>query len=56
MASRHDREHQMSQTDGRDNHTPKDDNLRGTFVSVLLLGAFITAAWFGVFLLFINRG
>jgi hypothetical protein len=29
--------------------------LKGTFASVLLLGAFIAVTWAGVFLLFISR-
>jgi len=29
--------------------------LKGTFVSVLLLGAFIAVSWIGVFVLFIVR-
>ena len=31
-------------------------SLKGTFVSVLLLGAFIVISWFAVFGLFISRG
>ncbi|WP_139488711.1 cytochrome c oxidase subunit 2A [Brevibacillus dissolubilis] len=34
----------------------QEPSLKGTFISVLLLGAFIVATWFGVFNLFINRG
>ncbi len=29
--------------------------LRGTFASVMLLGAFIAVSWIGVFVLFIHR-
>jgi len=34
----------------------KDEpSLKGTFVSVLLLGAFILVSWLGVFFLFLAR-
>ena len=34
----------------------KDEpSLKGTFVSVLLLGAFILVSWLGVFVLYIAR-
>ncbi|QMV40762.1 cytochrome c oxidase subunit 2A [Cohnella cholangitidis] len=33
----------------------KDQPLKGTFVSVLLLGAFLALVWIGIFLLFIAR-
>ncbi|MBY7143527.1 cytochrome c oxidase subunit 2A [Virgibacillus sp. NKC19-3] len=37
--------------------SPKKDtpNLKGTFISVMLVGVFILVSWFGVFLLFITR-
>jgi len=36
--------------------SPKDEPpLKGAFVSVLLLGAFITACWLGVFALYLAR-
>ena len=37
-------------------HDPKDDSsLKGTFVSVMLLGGFLIASWAAVFLLYIAR-
>ncbi|MET3695861.1 hypothetical protein SAMN05877753_102610 [Bacillus oleivorans] len=33
----------------------KEKNLKGTFISVLLVGGFIVLSWAGVFSLFINR-
>lgn len=33
----------------------KEQPLRGTFVSVLLLGAFLALVWIGIFALFIAR-
>ncbi|MFZ3590536.1 cytochrome c oxidase subunit 2A [Bacillus sp. DJP31] len=33
----------------------KESNLKGTFVSVLLLGAFIVLSWITVYALFIQR-
>ncbi|MBD3919630.1 cytochrome c oxidase subunit 2A [Paenibacillus sp. PR3] len=33
----------------------KEPGLSGTFVSVLILGAFIAISWIGVFVLFIAR-
>jgi hypothetical protein len=33
----------------------QDEPLKGTFASVLMLGAFIAVSWIGVFLLFLNR-
>jgi len=33
----------------------KQHTLKGTFLSVLLLGGFIALSWLGVFILFINR-
>ncbi|WP_256759921.1 cytochrome c oxidase subunit 2A [Cohnella sp. WQ 127256] len=34
---------------------PKEESLKGTFVSVLLLGAFLLLTWLGIFILFISR-
>lgn len=34
----------------------EEHSLRGTFVSVMLLGGFLTVTWLGVFFLFISRG
>jgi hypothetical protein len=37
-------------------HDPKDESsLKGTFVSVMLLGGFLIASWAAVFLLYIAR-
>ncbi|WP_208591013.1 cytochrome c oxidase subunit 2A [Gracilibacillus suaedae] len=33
----------------------KDNTLKGTLISVLLLGAFILISWFIVFAIFISR-
>ncbi|WP_239618283.1 cytochrome c oxidase subunit 2A [Cohnella mopanensis] len=33
----------------------KEQSLKGTFVSVLLLGAFLALVWIGIFVLFIAR-
>lgn len=33
----------------------QDENLKGTLVSVLLLGAVIFVGWLGVWLLFLSR-
>ncbi|MBE1554962.1 cytochrome c oxidase subunit 2A [Sporosarcina limicola] len=30
-------------------------NLKGTFISVMLLGIFILIAWFGLYALFLSR-
>lgn len=33
----------------------KEPSLKGTLVSVFILGAFILLSWFGVYLLFLGR-
>jgi F0F1-type ATP synthase assembly protein I len=33
-----------------------DESLKGTFASVMLVGAFIAVTWVGVYVLFIARG
>ncbi len=33
----------------------ESDKLKGTFTSVLMLGAFIVVCWFAAFALFLNR-
>jgi hypothetical protein len=33
----------------------RETSLKGTFVSVMLLGAFLAVTWAAVFILFINR-
>lgn len=30
-------------------------NLKGTFVSVMILGAFLIVSWVGIYILFISR-
>ncbi|HWO75134.1 MAG TPA: cytochrome c oxidase subunit 2A [Bacillus sp. (in: firmicutes)] len=35
--------------------TEKEKNLKGTFISVLLVGGFIVLSWAVVYLLFMNR-
>lgn len=37
-------------------HKHNDESLKGTLVSVLLLGAFIAVSWLAVYALFIARG
>lgn len=32
-----------------------DDSLKGTFASVMIVGAFILVMWLGVFVLFLSR-
>lgn len=44
------KEKQVTQTP-----TEKDTSLKGTLVSVLLLGGFIIISWISVFTLFISR-
>lgn len=34
---------------------PQQENLKGTFASVLILGAIILLGWFGIFGLFLER-
>jgi len=34
----------------------EEHSLKGTFVSVMLLGGFLAVTWLGVFFLFISRG
>lgn len=33
----------------------EEENLKGTFISVMILGGFIIASWLGVWLLFLSR-
>ena len=35
---------------------PREENLKGTLASVLIVGAFILLSWFGIFGLFLQRG
>ncbi|SHF55556.1 cytochrome C oxidase subunit II [Ornithinibacillus halophilus] len=39
----------------KDENKHEEPNLKGTFVSVMLLGAFLVLSWVGVFILFIGR-
>lgn len=42
----------------KDNPNPakeKEPNLKGTFASVMILGAFLVVTWIGAFSLFISR-
>jgi hypothetical protein len=34
----------------------EETSLKGTFASVMLVGAFIAVTWLGVYMLFLNRG
>lgn len=36
-------------------NTHEDENLKGTLVSVLILGVFMVVSWFGVYGLFLSR-
>jgi hypothetical protein len=36
-------------------HTEKEENLKGTFASVMLLGGFLAVSWLLVFILFLTR-
>jgi hypothetical protein len=49
VETRTESQHQAKQTQ------PEQENLKGTFAAVLLVGAFILLSWFGVFGLFLNR-
>ncbi|CAJ1004383.1 MULTISPECIES: cytochrome c oxidase subunit 2A [Bacillales] len=49
METRTESQHQAKPTQ------PEQENLKGTFAAVLLVGAFILLSWFGVFALFLNR-
>lgn len=40
----------------KDSKTSEDTKLKGTFVSVMLLAAFLILTWIGVFVLFAVRG
>jgi len=33
----------------------EDELLKGSFVSVLLVGAFLAAVWFGIFCIYLTR-
>lgn len=44
----------MSKPQKEKNKT-NEPNLKGTFISVSILGAFILVSWFGVWSLFISR-
>lgn len=37
-------------------HSEDKQSLKGTFVSVMIVGVVIAVCWIGVFMLFINRG
>ncbi|TDF97539.1 cytochrome c oxidase subunit 2A [Paenibacillus piri] len=37
-------------------HKQEDTALKGTLVSVLLLGGFLILTWVGVFAIFVSRG
>lgn len=43
----------MGQPNAQTGH--EDENLRGTFVFVLLVAAIIVIVWVGVFILFLSR-
>jgi|UPI0002E3F1A6 hypothetical protein len=48
---------EMNEVHGKHSNTPKKEEpiLKGTFVSVLLVGVFIIVSWVAVYLLFILR-
>jgi len=37
-------------------HSSDNQSLKGTFVSVLLLGGFLCITWFGAYLIYLYRG
>ena len=52
-----DKPHTIDKSDGHANETEekKDFSLKGSFISVLILGAFIVLSWAGVYAIFITR-
>ncbi|HSJ37013.1 MAG TPA: cytochrome c oxidase subunit 2A [Planococcus sp. (in: firmicutes)] len=40
---------------GKDRPDSQETSLKGTFVSVLIIGVIMLVSWFGVFLLFLER-
>jgi len=46
---------QLNQKVVKKYETEDKNSLKGTFVSVMLLGGFIILSWFGVWMLFISR-
>ncbi|CAM5780063.1 MULTISPECIES: hypothetical protein [Brevibacillus] len=52
METRTDTQRQM---DKAKKPQPESQNLKGTFIAVLLVGAIILLSWFGVFGLFLGR-
>jgi|GEM_PF-752305 len=57
MVAQQDREQTLKQQTNDIDHNQhgKEDKLNGTFISVLLIGAFIALSWIGIFLLFMDR-
>lgn len=51
MVGKKDPSVKKDQTSQEDKHS-----LKGTFISVLLVGAFIAVSWVGFFFLFLSRG
>lgn len=51
------REDRTASAPGENSSAPeaKEPSLKGTFASVMLLGAFLAIAWIGVFILFVAR-
>lgn len=43
------------QKNGRKQSDSQESSLKGTFVSVLIIGGFMLVSWFSVFVLFLER-
>jgi len=50
-----DRKSAVKPHDNRSAPEAKEPSLKGTFASVMLLGAFLAITWIGVFILFVAR-
>jgi len=55
MDARRDQMESKQTYNGNKQEHGQDEPLKGTFASVLMLGAFIAVSWIGVFLLFLYR-
>ncbi|MEN1969392.1 cytochrome c oxidase subunit 2A [Lentibacillus sp. N15] len=47
--------HQLQQKSVEKLESKQNSSLKGTFASVMLLGAFIIVSWVGVWILFLSR-
>lgn len=46
---------QLNHPNKKTNEKEEENELKGTFISVMLLGGFIIATWVGVWALFLSR-